>query len=243
MPRDIEFTKIAAHYRQLIEDGTLRPGDDMPSMKDTAKEFKVTVTTVNRAYRILKSEGLTLAKPGVGTVVASRPNVATTGAARLRRIDRVGKPYAPGETSTGHWVGLRSCSDPAIADLLEVELHDEVILRRRVFQQDGKPTTVGLSCIHVRALSDVPELLDERPFDRFWQEVYKERTGREITLSPERRSARLISNDELNALGIDLPREAAAAVLVVVNVFHDEDGPLEVWEDVYPPGTWQVDGE
>ena len=22
-----------------------------------------------------------------------------------------------------------------------------------------------------------------------------------------------------------------------------EDGPLEVWEDVYPPGAWQVDTE
>lgn len=243
MPKETEFTKIAAHYRQLIEEGSLRPGDRMPSMTEAAEKFKVTVTTVNRAYRILKSEGLTLPKPGIGTVVAARSNVATTGAARLRRIERVGEPYAPGETSTDHWVGLRSCADPAIADLMEVELYDEVIFKRRVFQRDGKPATVGLSWINVRALSDVPELLEPRPFNRFWQEVYKERTGRDVTRSPERRSARLISDDELNALGINLPREAAAAVLVVVNVFHDEDGPLEVWEDVYPPGTWQVDTE
>lgn len=241
MPKETEYTKIAAHYRRLIQDGILCPGDRMPSMTEAAEEFKVAVVTVNRAYRILKSEGLTVPLPGVGTVVASRPDVATTGAARLRRIERVGKPYAPGETSTGHWVGLRSCADPVIADLLEVELHDEVIFKRRVFQRDGKPTTIGLSWINMRALSDVPELLEERPFNRFWQEVYTERTEREVTRSPERRSARLISNDEAQALGIDLPRESAAAVLVVVNVFHDDDGPLEVWEDVYPPGTWQVD--
>jgi hypothetical protein len=32
-------------------------------------------------------------------------------------------------------------------------------------------------------------------------------------------------------------------VLVVVNTFSDEDGPIEVWEDVWAPEMWQVDTE
>lgn len=237
------YAEIATHFRQQIADGTLNPGDEMPSYKKASEMFEVNRTTVIRAYDILKDEGMIVSRPGIGTIVATRPEIAVTGVARLKRMARTGKPYAPGETSTDHWAGVRSIADPIIADLLGVEPHDEVVLRRRVHRRDGKPSTVALSVIHVRALGEVPEILNDGPLERWWQEIYKERTGREVTKSPERRTARLISNDELNALGINLPPESAAAVLVVVNVFHDEDGPLEVWEDVYPPGSWQVDEE
>lgn len=237
------YVEIAAHYRRIIQDGELAPGDQLPSMREVGEQLNAAIATVNRAFQILKAEGLTTVRPGVGTVVAEQPDVAVTGAARLRRMERGGPALAPGETSTDHWAGLVSCADPEIARLLEIEPHDEIILRRRVHHPEGKPPTVALSTIHIRALADVPELLEPRHFERFWQEIYTERTGRDVTKSPERRSARLISNDELNALGVTLPAESAAAVLVVVNVFHDDKGPLEVWEDVYPPGAWQVDEE
>jgi GntR family transcriptional regulator len=237
------FPEIAAHFRQLIDDGTLRPGEQMPSMAATAEQFGVTITTVNKAYRMLKAEGLTLAKPGVGTVVAVRPKVAYTGAARLRRIARSGKLYAAGETSANHTAAMRACADSDIADQLGIELHDEVVLRTRVFLRDGVPTVVALSAIHPRALSAVPELLQEEPFDRFWQEIYTERTGREVTRLPERRGARLAARSELDALGVVAPPSAAVPVLVLMSVFHDDEGPLEVWEDVYAPGIWQVDDQ
>lgn len=243
MPKDTEFTKIATHYRQLIQDGTLSPGDRMPSMTEVAKKFKVTVTTVNRAYRILKSEGLTTPQPGIGTVVATRPNVAVTGRARIKRMERTGQPLAPGESSSNHWSGLRSVADPFIAEMLDVELHDEIVIRRRVHHREGGPSTLDSSYIHARALGPVPELLQEGRIGTWWQALYKERTGKEITPSPERRTARIVSNSELAELGIDLPPSSAEAVLVVINVFHDEDGPLECWEDVYPPGAWQIDEE
>lgn len=241
--KKIGYAEIASHYRKLIADGTLAPGDQMPSMTQVCEKFGVAITTANRAFRLLKSEGLTTPQPGIGTVVAQRPDVAVTGAARLGRLKRTGQTRAPGETSSHHWKGVRSVADPVIADLLGVEPHDEIVIRRRVHHREGSPPTVDSSFIHVRALGPVPELLEDGPMERWWQELYKERTGRDVTKSPERRTARLASNDELNALGINLPREMAAAVLVVVNVFHDEDGPLEVWEDVYPPAAWQVDTE
>lgn len=242
MPRT-GYAEIAAHYRRLIQDGQLAPGDTLPSMSKVCEQFDVAIATANRAFQMLKSEGLTDVQPGRGTVVAQRTDVAVTGAARLERLERTGQTRAPGETSSHHWNGLRSVADPLIAGLLDVELHDEIVIRRRVHHREGAPSTLDSSYIHVRALGPVPELMDEGPHERWWQELYKERTGREVTRSPERRTARIISNDELHALGIELSPEVAAAVLVVVNVFHDEDGPLEVWEDVYPPRSWQVDAE
>ncbi|NUV54584.1 GntR family transcriptional regulator [Streptomyces coelicolor] len=70
MSKTVGYAEIAAHLRQQIQDGTLRPGDTLPSFKKISAEYDVAITTVNRAFRLLKEEGLTVAKPGVGTVVA-----------------------------------------------------------------------------------------------------------------------------------------------------------------------------
>ncbi|WP_406123016.1 GntR family transcriptional regulator [Streptomyces canus] len=242
-PRGTPYTEIAAYLRQLIDDGALRPGQQLPSMREMGDQFNASPATVNKAFAVLKTEGLTYAKPGVGTVVAERPRVAATGAARLKRLEVTGKALAPGETSTDHRARLTSLADPFLAENLGVELHDEIVLRTRTYLRDGNPTVVALSCIHARALGPVPELLEPGPSERFWQEIYTERTGKEITRSPERRSARLASTAELAMLGVKAPPNSAVPVLVLVNVFHDEDGPIEVWEDVYTPGYWQIEGE
>lgn len=235
-------TEIAAHYRRLIQDGTLAPGDQLPSRRKITEETGAASGTIDQAFKTLTTEGL-LEANSTGTFVAAQSDIAVTGAARFGRRERTGQLRAPGETTSHHWSGLRSVADPVIAKLLDLEPHEEVVIRRRVHHREGSPSTVDSSFIHVRALGVVPEMLEDGPSERWWQERYTERTGRDINRSPERRTARLISNDELNALGIELPPESAASVLVVVNVFHDEDGPLEVWEDVYPPGAWQVDAE
>lgn len=236
------YAEIATFYRQQIADGTLAPGDPMPTQKQVREQFGASITTVNRAFQMLKAEGLTSARVGQGTVVADRPRVAATATARLRRISRTGRPYGPKEKSIKHTAGLRSCASPDVADALGVELHDEIVLRTRVFTKGDVPTIASLSCIHMRALIDVPELTSgESLGGRFWQEIYEERTGRTVVKLPERRSARLASTNELELLEVDVPPHAAVPVLVLVNVFHDEDGPLEYWEDVYAPGLWQID--
>lgn len=242
-PRGTPYTNIADYLRNLIRDGALSPGQEMPSMREMRDRFGASPATVNKAFQLLKTEGLTYAKQGVGTVVAERPRVAATGAARLKRLKQTGNPFAPGETSADHQARLVSCADNDVAENLGVDLFDEIVLRTRTYLRNGKPTVVALSCIHPRAIAAVPEVLEPGPSERFWQELYSERTGLEITRSPERRTARLASSNELELLGVQAPPNAAVPVLVLINVFHDEEGPIEVWEDVYTPGYWQVEGE
>ena len=242
-PKKPGYAEIASHFRKLIVDGTLAPGDEMPSMRNVCDEFNVAITTANRAFRILKEEGLTVVRPGRKTLVAEQPRVAATAAARLKRIQRTGKAYGHKETSVDHTAELRSIGDPILADQLNLDLHDEVVVRTRTFVREGKRTVFAVSCINMRALIDVPELLSPEPFGQFWQEVYKARTGRTVTKSPERRSARLAYDYELQALKVDVEPGTPVPVLVLMNTFADEDGPLEVWEDVYAPGMWQVDTE
>lgn len=242
-PKKPGYAEIASHYRKLIADGTLAPGDEMPSMRSVCDEFNVAITTANRAFRMLKEEGLTTVRPGRKTLVADQPSVASSASARLKRIERTGKAYGHGEKSVDHTAELLSIDDPVLVEQLGVEFRDEVVVRTRTFVRGGKRTVYAVSCIHMRALGDVPELLSTEPFGQFWQEVYKARTGRAITKSPERRSARLAKDYEIQALQIDVAPGTPVPVLVVVNAFSDEDGPIEVWEDVWAPNLWQVDTE
>jgi GntR family transcriptional regulator len=234
-----QSTDIAAHYRRAITDGDLRPGDRLPTVRETAERFGVATATVTRAYKMLKAEGLTVPRERVGTVVAERSRIVT-GAEKLARMERTGKALTEGESTSDHWAGLRSCSDPDICRLLGIEPHDEIVIRRRVLRKDGQPVAVALSLISIRALADVPELLTQGRLEPFWQHTYTDRTGREITRSPEVYGARLASNDELRALEIDVPDHVAVPVLVLRIVHHDDDGPIEVWEDVHPPNTWKT---
>lgn len=236
------YADIADHFRQLIVDGKLAPGERLPTLEKVREQFGVTITTANRAFQVLKAEGLTAPKAGVGTVVATRPRVASTGAARLNRLARTGRSRAVKEGSDKHTAALLSCADPAVAEQLGIELHDEIVVRTRVYTHAGKPTVYSLSCIHPRALAVVPELLTPGPSPRFWQQLYTERTGKKVTKSPEMSGARMAHPYELEALDVSLPEGAAVPVLVLVNVHHDEDGPIECWEDIVAPGHWRVEG-
>jgi DNA-binding GntR family transcriptional regulator len=235
------YADVASHFRRLIADGKLEPGDTLPSVDDIRQQFDVSAKTVSRALKVLKEEGLAASRGGLGTVVTERPRIApASGAARVDRVRRGGPNYAPGETSTGHTAMFRSCADPIIARRLDVEPHDEIVIRRRVFRQDGTPKVIGIEFIHPRVLAVVSDLLKQGPRGPVhWHVEYERATGKKIHGSPELRAGRHATRGELGLLEIELPdADVAVPVLVTHVVYHDEDGPVEVMEDVYRPGLW-----
>ncbi|MDT9686405.1 GntR family transcriptional regulator [Streptomyces sp. TRM76323] len=235
------YADVAAHYRKAIDRGDLAPGDSLPSVPEIREQFDVSAKTVSRALKVLKDEGLVVSAGAAGTVVSKRPRIApATGTARVSRTRQGGPNYAPGETSTNHEAMIRSCKDPIMCHYLDIDPHDEVVIRRRVFRQDGTPKIVGIEVIHPRALAVVSDLAKQGPRGAVhWFVQYEEATGKKIHGSPERRAARFASRDELELLEVPLPdSDVAVPVLVTHTVFHDEDGPLEVMEDVHYPGLW-----
>jgi GntR family transcriptional regulator len=230
------YAEIATHFRRQIADGELNPGDAMPSYTEASDQFGVNRTTVVRAYDILKSEGLIVSRPGKGTTVASRPSIVISGADRLDRLNRTGRRYGAGEDSTGHRVMRRSVYDAEVCRALEIEPGEEVVIRIRTFRQDGQPTSVGVSVYPPRTVAEVSELAEEERMERYFGEIYTERTGREVTKGQRTAHARQASQDEIDALQLNVPAHMAVAVLVTNVTFHDEEGPLGYWEDVYAPG-------
>jgi AcrR family transcriptional regulator len=66
----VTYKGIVADIRGRIEAGDLRPGDRVPSARAMTKEWGVAIATAIKAQQALRDQGLTVARPGVGTIVA-----------------------------------------------------------------------------------------------------------------------------------------------------------------------------
>jgi len=241
-PEGKGYADVAAHFRTLIKSGELAPGDSLPSVTEIRDQFGVASKTVSRALAVLKSEGLVASRGALGTVVAKSP-IVITGADRLNRMEKNGLRYAPGETSSGHRVMRRSVYDPEVCTALNMEPGDEAVIRIRVFRQDDKPTSVGVSVYPPRTTNAVPELAEDVRMVKQFDKLYTERTGREVVKGQRTAHSRQASQDELNALEIDAPPHTSVAVLVTAVTFHDDEEALGYWEDVYAPGARVPIGE
>ncbi|MEU3084739.1 GntR family transcriptional regulator [Streptomyces albidoflavus] len=244
MPKAPKWRVLADEIAGQIADGQYAPGDLLPQVRDLVKAGRGSITTVHRAYQTLEAEGLVKSSRGHGTKVLGPDDTPAaglvTGAARLAQLRRTGRPLAPRETYVNSQSDLRSCWDSEVADLLGIELGDEVVFRRRTFVRDGVPVTLAFNVIHMRALLNLPELLDAGPMPKWRHDLHTERTGKAVSAGPEMSKARNASSDELEQFEIDVPADIAVPVLVLRSVYSDADGPLEVWEDVLRPGMWHT---
>ncbi|GHE12774.1 TetR/AcrR family transcriptional regulator C-terminal domain-containing protein [Streptomyces alanosinicus] len=66
------FRRIADEIARRIAEGTLAPGERVPSTRQIAREWGVALATATKALTVLRLEGLVEARPRVGTVVAAR---------------------------------------------------------------------------------------------------------------------------------------------------------------------------
>jgi len=63
------YERVAQQIAHLIHQGTLRPGDRVPSVRKLVKQKSVSVSTVLQAYQLLESRGLIEARPQSGFYV------------------------------------------------------------------------------------------------------------------------------------------------------------------------------
>lgn len=74
-----------APYRQLFDQvrhavalGLLRPGDQLPSVRDVVGQVPINPNTVHRAYRDLEQAGVVAGRPGIGTFVVDDASPVAT---------------------------------------------------------------------------------------------------------------------------------------------------------------------
>src|SRR5438876_7785049 len=107
------YEQMAGKIHQLIDRGTLRPGDRVPSVRKLSEQHDVSIATVLQAYMLLEDKGLIEAKPQSGYYVR----------ARFREL--LAEPAKTEPPATACCVNicnlamqvLRSFSDPSVAPL------------------------------------------------------------------------------------------------------------------------------
>jgi GntR family transcriptional regulator len=78
------YVQIERRIRMGVADGSLQPGDHLPSVRDLARKLGLSPNTVGRAYAELSREGVIKARAGGGSEIAPRESLDEPGLMRTR---------------------------------------------------------------------------------------------------------------------------------------------------------------
>lgn len=67
------YVQIVEQVQILVADGKLKPGDQLPTVRQLASELRVNFNTIARAYRMLDEAGLISTQQGRGTYLLDHP--------------------------------------------------------------------------------------------------------------------------------------------------------------------------
>lgn len=108
-------------YRQLIDQvlggiaaGAIKPGDQLPTVRQVAVDLSINPNTVARAYREMEIRGVLDTQQGTGTFVSNQ-KVEHDDVERERRLAQI----------VGEFVARAGAAGFTVNDLLE-QLHDRV---------------------------------------------------------------------------------------------------------------------
>src|SRR6185369_3207927 len=81
------YLQLVHQVRHAVLLGFLRPGDQLPLIREVVEALAINPNTVAKAYRQLEQEALVTGRPGQGTFVNQAPTAAVTPAtySSLRR--------------------------------------------------------------------------------------------------------------------------------------------------------------
>src|SRR5438105_13933720 len=130
------YEEIVRQVKQMITEGRLKSGDQLPPERDLAEKFVVSRTSVREALRALESLGLIAIRPGEGTFV------------REVSIDALVGPLALMMTSQREAIAelfeARRVLEPAIAALAASRATpDEVQEMERILEDQAREIAAG----------------------------------------------------------------------------------------------------
>ena len=82
------YAQIETQIKAMIMQGKLKEGDTLPSMRNLAKELRISLITTKRAYEELERDGFIVTVAGKGCFVAAK-NTQLVREENLREIERL----------------------------------------------------------------------------------------------------------------------------------------------------------
>jgi GntR family transcriptional regulator len=87
------YLQLVEQIRRLIASGELKPGDQLPTVRQLATDLRINFNTVARAYRLLDEAGLISTQHGRGTYIWEAPSEETTRQLRLQALEELTARY------------------------------------------------------------------------------------------------------------------------------------------------------
>lgn len=84
--REPIYSQIVEQVKTQVATGALKPGDQLPTVRQLAADLRVNFNTVARAYRILHADGVISTQQGRGTFILDPPIPTGAEQRRLRRL-------------------------------------------------------------------------------------------------------------------------------------------------------------
>jgi GntR family transcriptional regulator len=87
------YIQITEQIRQKVANGELKPGDQLPTVRQLATELRVNFNTVARAYRLLDEAGIISTQQGRGTYIWERPDPQSTQRLRQEELEGLTRKF------------------------------------------------------------------------------------------------------------------------------------------------------
>lgn len=81
------YVQIMDRIKHLVATGTLKPGDQLPTIRQLSVDLRVDPNTVVHAYRELDHEGVISTQQGRGTFIAEHPDSGQLSQMRSERLN------------------------------------------------------------------------------------------------------------------------------------------------------------
>ncbi|HEY4692084.1 MAG TPA: GntR family transcriptional regulator [Bellilinea sp.] len=98
------YTQIVEQVQMQVVNGALKPGDQLPTVRQLAAELRVNFNTVARAYRILDDLGLISTQQGRGTYIWEPGSAEEVTERRQKTLEQITRHYLTDATSMGFTV-------------------------------------------------------------------------------------------------------------------------------------------
>lgn len=83
------YVQVEEQIRSLVAAGQLKPGDQLPTIRELATELRVNYNTIARAYLDLDREGVISTQQGRGTFVAGVPDARQMARLRQEKLEAI----------------------------------------------------------------------------------------------------------------------------------------------------------
>jgi GntR family transcriptional regulator len=95
------YAQLDRGIRVAVATGRLKPGDQLPTVRQLAVDLRVNANTVAKVYLALEREGVVVTKRGVGTFIAEAQPLARNSSQRDRQLRTITERFLTDATALG----------------------------------------------------------------------------------------------------------------------------------------------